>query len=177
MTNSVNGAVSGIPTNDDDTYVAVDALTTALEVNPGDYVSFSATGAHATHDGVAWFKASGLGIALDRNPAYDNAGRKVVNSALMVQTRGLFHVSANFSGQPLYGVLAYPDMTGSGVNAGSGNTGLGAVWNTGAPVSVSGGTGAAPVKGVAQVYGWSDPGSNQTGELDIRLWPRNADYY
>jgi hypothetical protein len=177
MTNSVSGAVSGIPAIQDDMFISIHASGTALEINPGDYVSFSANYGHATHDGVAWFKASGIGIALDRNPAYDNAGRKVVNSALLVQTRGIFHASANFSGQPLYGVLAYPDMTGSGVNAGSGVTGLGAVWNTGAPVSVSGGTGAAPVKGVAQVIGWSDPGSNQTGELDIRLWPRNADYY
>ena len=176
MTNTAVGAFSGIPIQTD-MYVVVDASGTALEVNPGDYVSFSANYGIATHDGVGSFKASGIGIALDRNPKYDQAGRQIINTALLVQTHGIFHVSANFSGQPLYGVLAYPDMTGSGVNAGSGVTGLGAVWNTGAPVSVSGGTGAAPVKGVAQVIAWADPNSNQTGQMDIRLWARNSDYY
>lgn len=176
MTVSAQGAFSGVPIADD-MYITIHASGTALEINPGDYVSFSAQYGHATHDGVAWFKASGLGIALDRNPAYDWAGRQVVNSALLVQTHGVFHVSANFSGNPLLGVLAYPDMTGSGVNAPSGNTGIGAVWNTGAPVSVSGGTAAAPVKGVAQVVAWNAQGNGGTGEMDIRVWPRPADYY
>lgn len=170
------GANSGIPVSDD-MYVLVNASGTALEVNPGDYVSFSGLYAHATHDGVAWFKASGVGVALTRNPAYDWAGRQVVNSAVLVATRGIFRVSANFSGQPSLGVLAFPDMTGSAVNGPSGVTGLGAVWNTGAPASVSGGTAVAPVKGVAQVIGWYDSGPAGTGQLDIRVWPRNADYY
>lgn len=176
MTVSAKGAVSGIPVRDN-RYVLVNASGTALEVNPGDWVSFSGQYGIATHDGVAYFKASGIGVALDRNPAYDHAGRKVVNSALLIDTSPILHVSANFSGQPLLGVLAFPDMTGSGVNAGSGNTGLGAVWNTGLPVSVSGGTGAAPVKGVAQVIGWTNAGNGGTGELDIRVWSPRSDYY
>lgn len=167
---------SGIPVSDGQ-YITVNASGTALEVNPGDYVSFSGQYGIATHDGVASFKASGAGIAMDRNPKFDEYGNKIVNTALVVARYGVFRVSANFSGQPLLGVLAFPDMTGSGVNAPTGLTGLGAVWNTATPVTVSGGAAAAPVKGVAQVLGWYNSGPAGTGQLDIVVWDRNADYY
>lgn len=158
-------------------YLALPASGTALEINPGDYVSWSANYIIATNTGVASWKASGVGIACTRNPAKDWAGRDVVNSAVIVATRGTFAVSAHFSGKPLYGVLAGPFTTGSGVNAASGVTGVGARWNTAAPVSVSGGTGAAPVPAVATVFEFSDTGPAGTGQLGIWLWPRNADYY
>jgi hypothetical protein len=170
-------ATSGIPTHHMEPYVEIDASGTAFEVNPGDYVSWSANYAIASHNGVAYMKASGVGIALERNPAYDWAGRQVVNSALLVATEGIFRVSAAFSGQPLFGVNALPDMTGSAVNAPSALTGLGAVWNTAVPVTVSGATAAAPGFSVAQVVGWYDSGPAGTGQLDIRLWNRNCDYY
>lgn len=176
MTITANGINSGIPVADDQ-YIVGNASGTALEINPGDYVSWSGQYLIATHDGVAFFKASGVGIAMDRNPAYDWAGRQVVNSALLVATRGVFRVSASFSGNPLLGVNAFPDMTGSAVNAPSGVTGLGAVWGTGAPVNVSGATAAAPPKGVAQVIGWYNSGPAGTGQMDIRVWPRTSDYY
>lgn len=158
-------------------WTEVNASGTALEVNPGDYVAWSGQYAIAAHTGVAYWKASGIGIALERNPAYDWAGRQIVNTALLVSRCGTYRVSANFSGQPLMGVLVGPDMTGSGVNAPSGVTGLGAVWQTAAPGSVSGGTAAAQVEGVAQVVGWENTGPGGTGQLDIWLWDRNADYY
>lgn len=167
----------GIPTHSMEPFTEVHASGTALEINPGDYVAWSGQYGIAVHDGVAYWKASGIGIALERNPVTDRAGRVVVNSALLVGRGGTYRVSAGFSGQPNLGVLAYPDMTGSGVNVPSGATGLGAVWNTATPVSVSGGTAAAPVKGVAQVVGWEDTGPAGTGQLDITLWDRNADYY
>lgn len=168
----------GIPIYDQHPYTEADASGTALEINPGDWVCWSGQYIIAAHDGVASWKASGVGIALERNPVYDPAGRQLVNSALLVHRGGATHrVSANFSGQPLMGVLAYPDMTGSGVNAPSGATGLGAVWNTASPVTVSGATAAAPVKGVAQVVGWENTGPGGTGQLDIYVWDRNADYY
>lgn len=167
---------SGIPVKDD-MYVTVHAGATTLIINPGDYVAFSGQYGVAVDTAEAYWKISGVGIALDRNPAYDWAGREVVNSALLVATRGTFRVSAAFSGQPTLGLVAGPVSTGSAVNAPSGLTGLGATWNTATPVSVSGGTGAAPVPGVAQVVGWYNSGPAGTGQLDIRLWPRPADYY
>lgn len=205
---------SGIPTHHFEPYVEIDASGTALEINPGDYVCWSGQYAIAAHDGVTYWKNSGIGIALERNPAYDWAGRQLVNSALLVARMGTYRVSANFSGQPALGVLAYPDMTGSGVNAPSGATGLGAVWNTATPTTnvPTGGayfsyvefasavsayvagtatgsalltnSGAMPlvipsgtINAVAQVIGWFNSGPAGTGQLDIVLWDRNADYY
>ncbi len=158
-------------------YLSLPASGTAHEINPGDYVSWSGNYIIATHTGVASWKASGVGIACTRNPARDWAGRLVINSAVIVATRGTFAVSAAFSGKPLFGVLAGPVMTGSGVMAASGVTGLGSTWNTAVPVSVSGGTAAAPVPAVATVFEWADTGPAGTGQLGIWLWPRNADYY
>jgi len=157
-------------------YLSLPASGTAHEINPGDYVSWSGNYIIATHTGVASWKASGVGIACTRNPARDWAGRLVINSAVIVATRGTFAVSAAFSGKPLFGVLAGPVTTGSGVMAASGVTGLGSTWNTAVPVSVSGGT-AAPVPAVATVFEFSDTGPGGTGQLGIWLWPRNADYY
>jgi len=156
-------------------YLPLPASGTAHEINPGDYVSWSGNYIIATHTGVASWKASGVGIACTRNPARDWAGRLVINSAVIVATRGTFAVSAAFSGKPLFGVLAGPVMTGSGVMAASGVTGP--TWNTAVPVSVSGGTAAAPVPAVATVFEFSDTGPGGTGQLGIWLWPRNADYY
>jgi len=158
-------------------YLSLPASGTAHEINPGDYVSWSGNYIIATHTGIAYWKASGVGIACTRNPARDWAGRLVINSAVIVATRGTFAVSAAFSGKPLFGVLAGPVTTGSGVMAASGVTGLGSTWNTAAPVAVSGGTAAAPVPAVATVFEWADTGPAGTGQLGIWLWPRNADYY
>lgn len=158
-------------------YLSLPASGTAHEINPGDYVSWSGNYIIATHTGVASWKASGVGIACTRNPARDWAGRLVINSAVIVATRGTFAVSAAFSGKPLFGVLAGPVTTGSGVMAASGVTGLGSTWNTAAPVAVSGGTAKAPVPAVATVFEWADTGPAGTGQLGIWLWPRNADYY
>lgn len=177
MTVTAKGAVSAVLTQDD-RYVTVHASGTAFEINPGDYVAFSGFWAVAANTGVAGWKASGIGIALDRNPAYDWAGRQVVNSALLVATHGVFRVSAHFSGQPLMGTIVIPATTGSAVNAPSGVTGVGAFWNTGAPLLLSGVTAAAAAQiGVAQVIGFYNSGPAGTGQLDIRLWPRNADYF
>lgn len=213
MTVTAPDAVSGIPAKVDDCYIVADASGTALEINPGDWVIWSGQYAIAAHDGVASFKASGIGVAVTRNPAFDPHGREVVNSAVVISRYGIFRVSANFSGQPLLGVLAYPDMTGSGVNAATGLTGLGALWQTANPTvavpqqitydyrdlasaisayvdSSASGSALLPASGllsanmvsalnsgVAQVIGWYNSGPAGTGQLDIAVWPRNADYY
>lgn len=178
MTVTAQGATSGIPGLVDDQYVVIHPSGTGLEINPGDYVAFSGNYAVAVNTGIAYGKASGLGVAMDRNPTVDGYGRTVVNSALMVATHGIFRVSAAHSGQIPLGALAFPSTTGSAVNAPSGVTGVGARWLTALPVSVSGATAAAPVPGVAQVVGsYPALGLAGTGQMDIRLWPRNADYY
>lgn len=171
-------ALSGNPVVQSNQYILVNAASTANVINPGDWVYWRGTAsALAGSANAAMNKASGIGIALDRNPAYDWAGRPVVNSGLLVARHGIFRVSANFSGIPANGVLAAPDATGSGVNAASGQTGLGATWQTATPVSVSGGTAAAPVFGIGQVINWFNSGPAGTGQMDVAVWDRNADYY
>lgn len=178
MTVSAQNAAFGTPMVADDTYVVGNALTTANVINPGDWVAFSGSGIQAAEDAQAYFKASGLGVAMDRNPAYDWAGRAVVNSALVVATRGQFRVSAAFSGKVLNGVLAYPVTTGSGVNAATGVTGVNATWQTAAPVRISANPTGAPSLGVAQVVrSFPELGVAGTGQMDILLRSNLPDYY
>ena len=169
-------AISGIPVSDDQ-YITANGSGTALIINPGDWCAFSGQYVVAASTALAHWKISGAGIAMDRNPAIDHLGNQVVNSGIIIATHSVFRVSAAFSGEPDLGVLAGPDTTGSGVNAPTGLTGVGGVWETATPVTVSGGTAAAPVPAVAQVIGWYNSGPAGTGQLDIRVWNRNADYY
>jgi hypothetical protein len=177
MTVSAGAATFGTPVSDDQ-YVVGNACATNNTINPGDWVVWSGTGIAAAEDAQAYYKASGAGIAMDRNPAVDNAGRSVVNSGLLIATRGVFRVSGNHSGQILNGVLAYPMTTGSAVNAATGLTGVSSKWGTGLPAAGSGATAVAFVSGVAQVIAaYPSLGAGGTGQWDIRLWSRNADYY
>lgn len=176
MTVTAKNAASALPVADDQ-YVAVNPNSTANVINPGDWVIGSGTAFIASEDADAYFKASGLGIAVTRNPAYDNAGRAVVNSALLVCTHGVFRVSASFSGKVLNGVLAYPVTTGSAVNASTGLTGVGATWNTAAPVRISANPTGAPSLGVAQVIAsYPELGAAGTGQMDILLRPNLPDW-
>lgn len=178
MTVSASIATTNVPNTPDDIYVFGNANATTNIINPGDYVAWSGSGIMATEDANAWYKVSGAGIALDRNPAIDNAGRSVVNSALIIQTRGLFLVSASFSGRPLLGVHAYPVTTGSGVNVATGVTGVASTWNTATPIQISANpTGGSP-SGVAQVIAsYPSSGLAGTGQLLIRLMPPGPSWY
>lgn len=178
MSVTAPAALTGTPAIPSNQFVTVNASGTALIINPGDYVIFSGNYAIATGLQTLGAKASGVGIALDRNPAFDWAGRQVINSALLVARHGNFRVSAGFSGQPLLGVVAAPSASGSGVNAPSGQTGIGALWQTAAPNSVSGGTGAGGgVIAIGQVFNWYNSGPAGTGQMDVAVWDRNAEYY
>lgn len=178
MTVTANPAVFNTPMAEDGLYVTGHASGTALAINPGDWVVFSGNYIAAAEDAQAWMKASGLGIALDRNPAYDNAGRPVVNSGLLVATRGIFRVSAAFSGKVLNGVQAYPATTGSGVNASTGVTGVAATWQTAAPRQVSANPTGVPPLGLAQVMAsYPELGPAGTGQMDILLRSNLPDFF
>src|SRR6185369_112325 len=107
---------------------------------------------------------------------YDPAGRTIQNSGLRFVRMGVLRVSANFSGQPALGVGVYPDATGSGVAAPTGQTGRAATWQTSVKLSNSGATGAGG-SGVAQVVGWRGAGNGGTGQMDVLLLPPRPDYY
>lgn len=177
MTVSAQQAGFGLPVMDD-MYVTGNANATTNVINPGDWVILSGSGIAAAEDAVAYYKVSGLGIAMDRNPAYDNAGRAVVNSALLVATRGVFRMSASYSGKPLQGLLLYPVTTGSAVQAATGLTGVGSTWNTANPVQISANPTGAPSLGVAQLLrSYPELGPAGTGQVDMLLRSHLVDWY
>lgn len=146
-------------------------------INPNDWVAFSGTSVFATNAGhSAFWKASGLGIALESNTIYDPAGRAIQNTALLVGVAGVFRVSAAFSGNAARGLGVYPVATGSGVNAPTGLTGVGATWQTGIKLPYSGATGAGG-SGVATLIQWYSAGNGGTGQMDILLNPQHPGFY
>lgn len=178
MTVTAKVGIYSTPKVADDQYVVGNANATTNIINPGDWVVLSGSGIAAAEDAQAWMKPSGLGIAMDRNPATDRAGRSVVNSALLVATRGQFRVSAGFSGKVLNGVLAYPVTTGSAVNAPTGLTGVAATWQTAAPRQISANPTGVPSLGVAQVLAsYPELGLAGTGQMDILLRSNLPDYF
>lgn len=177
MSVTAPNANSGIPVTDDQ-FIAVHPSGTALIINPGDYVIYSGDYAIATAFASNAAKASGLGIALTRNPAFDWAGRQVINSGVIVATHGVFRVSGSASGQIKLGVVAYPVGTGSGVNAASGQTGYASWWQTAAPSNISANPTGAPNLGIAQLVGcYPSLGPAGTGQWDVRMWPRTSDVF
>lgn len=100
----------------------------------------------------------------------------VQNTALRFLREGVFRATAAFSGVPGYGLGAYPAGTGSGVAAPTGNSGIGATWQTGVKLPASGSTGAGG-SGVALVVGHRINGNGGTAELDLLLLPGRPDFY
>lgn len=147
-------------------------------VNVGDWLCYSGQYVAPTYaGGLAYWKASAAGVALEANSAYDNAGRLVANTALRFVRQGILRVSGAASGTVALGHGAYPVSTGSGVAAPTGMTGVGATWQTGVKVSLSGST-AVGGSGVATVVGIDMTRSNAgTGEWDILLIAPRPDYY
>lgn len=168
-------AVMGLPVSFD---VSIITASAGNVINAGDWVAYSGQRVVATNSGhTAYWKTSGAGIALDSNSAYDRFGNLVQNSAIKVLVGpAVIFVSANFSGVPTLGLGAYPDATGSGVAAPTGNTGLGATWNTAQVINGSAysGTANAQRAPVATIIGVRMNG-NQTGQLMLRLMPLEPD--
>lgn len=177
MTITAQNAPAAVPLYFDDRFVVAPASGTGTVINPGDWVAFSGQYIIASEDADAFWKASGLGIALDANPVYDQFGRIQINSGIVVMTRGIIRVSAAFSGQPNLGVIARPATTGSGLTAPSGVTGQGATWQTAAPSTVSGGTAANAGNGVGRVIAWYNSGLAGTGQMDVLLPGSRPDFY
>lgn len=168
--------VPGVPYRSDVTILTASATGT---INVGDWLCYSGQFVIAQYSGAApgtaYWKASGAGVALESNPMIDIAGRNVLNSAMKYLTEGMLRVSAAFSGEPGLGLGVYPVSTGSGVNAATGLTGVGATWQTAQPVVASGATAgrAAPVATVVGSLNFSNGG---TGQLDIVLRGLQPDY-
>lgn len=146
-------------------------------INPKDWLVWSGAKVVATNAGhTAYWKASAAGIALEANPQYDMMGRIVTATALKFMREGIILATAAFSGQPTFGIGAYPASTGSGVAAPTGLSGIESTWQTGVKQTVSGGTGVGG-SGVATVIGWRNSGPAGTGQLELLVLAPRSDYY
>jgi len=145
-------------------------------INPGDWVIWSARWVIAAHDatvGSPAYRTSAAGVALDPNPKQYVPGTWATNNELAILRRGVLRVTAGESGTagtlPM-GSYAYPNTTGSGINGltggNTGATGLGAIWNTAAPVAASG-TGQARPSGVAVIIAEHGQGDATGWQWDI----------
>lgn len=156
-----------------------DASGTALTVTKGDWVVASGTWIVAANSGVAGFKASGMGIALENNPVYDELGVARVNTALAILRHGIIRVSgmsasAVGSDAPVMQPV-FPSTTSSGIVGQTGATGIGPIWVTAAMVNASGATAANRPSGVARLLKVITYGS--TGQWDVLLTPEDNGYF
>lgn len=148
-------------------------------INVGDPVAYSGTSIFPTFMGqgsTAYGKASAAGVALESNPTYDPAGRLVQNTGLRFVREGILRVTAAYSGNAALGLGVYPVATGSGVAAPTGATGVGATWQTGIKLPVSGLTGVG-ASGWATLIGYRQNGNGGTAELDILLLAPRPEFY
>lgn len=163
----------------DDAIVPVNASGTALIITKGDWVAWSGIWAIAANTGIAYYKVSGVGIALANNPQYDELGVPRANSALPVLRRGMARVtgmSAVGDGSDiLLGLPVKPITTGSGIVGQTGATGIGARWGTAPLQQISGNPTGAVASGVGILVNVAAVGS--TGQWDIQIAPQRPDYY
>lgn len=171
-------AILGVPAAWDYQFATGSASGT---INPGDWLAYSGQGVVATNAGhTAYWRASGAGVAMQANPLIDMAGRSISNTALLFARAGVFRFTAAFSGAIPLGNGAYPVSTGSAVGAPTGLTGVGATWQTGVKLAISGvGSAGSGVggSGVGYVVGYSNSANAGTGELDILIMPTRPDYF
>jgi hypothetical protein len=178
MAVTAKDAVAGLPYKTD---VSIITASATGVINPGDWLMYSGQyvwpSYTALHASSGYFKSSGIGVALESNPVYDQYGNSVQNSALKVLVQGIIRVSASFSGKPALGLAAYPDASGSAVGYPTGMTGVGATWNTAEPLtnSAMSGTANAQHPGVATVIGIANHANAGTGELILLLTPPRPD--
>ncbi len=153
-------------------------------ITKGDWVQWS--GGHIvglnTQASPA-YRLSGIGVALDHNPKYDELGRAYNNNALPVLTHGVIRVSggsaASLTGAPGYGAAAYPATTASGIVGTTGATGVGGVWLTAPRQAISANPTGAVASGVAKLINIVKAGDITAAQWDLLFDQRNlgVDYY
>lgn len=157
---------------DDDRFIQVSA-SGFMSAQVGDWLLYSALWAIPAHDATIAspaYKVSAAGLAITQNPTWNSQRIAQTNSAMIALRRGVVRVSGAISGTantvPI-GSHAFPDTTGSGQIGVTGNTGLGALWNTAPPQKISGNPTGAIASGVAIVIGQPKGGDDTALQLDL----------
>lgn len=168
----------------DDAVIEGNPRTTTNIITRGDYVvaSGSAIVGGESSLGGAYLRASGLGIALANNPAYNVLGVAFVNTALPIATRGVLRVSAMSAsalGNWPVGQPVLPSTTGSGIVGQTGKTGVGTIWETAEVVldTTAWSAGRNYYSGVARVIKMVKVGAEGVAQADIQLFPQGAHGY
>lgn len=176
MATTANTAVLAAPLYDDAVIPVSASGVGGLTATKGDWIGFSANWAIPLPDGALASPAhriSAAGVALQNNPTFTPQGVAINNTAFAVARRGVMRVSASASATartiPI-GSFAFPSTTSSGIVGQTGATGLGPLWLTAGPVSISGSIGALTglnSSGVAIVINHPVGGVTGAGQLDI----------
>jgi hypothetical protein len=167
----------------DDAVIEGNPRATTNIITKGDYVIASGSACVGAESSLATqLRASGLGIALANNPAYNELGVAIVNSSLPIATRGVFRVSAasaTTQGHWPVGCPVLPSTTGSGVVGTTGQTGMGSIWETAAVVSDTTAWSAARAffSGVGKVIKLVKVGAEGVAQAEIELFPQGAHGY
>lgn len=149
-------------------------------ITKGDWVQFSgAVIVGLNTQASPAYRLSGIGVALDNNPVYDELGRALNNSALPVLTHGVLRISGGNSGTPPLGAAAYPATTASGIVGQTGLTGVASIWLTAPRQAISANPTGAVASGVGKVVGVPKAGAATAAQWDVLFDARNlaVDYY
>ena len=152
-------------------------------ITKGDWVQFSGgTLVGLNTQASPAYRVSGVGLALENNPVYDELGRSLNNSALPVLTRGVIRVSggsaASLTGAPALGASVYPATTASGIVGTTGATGVGPIWLTAAKVQISANPTGAVASGVGRLVRVVKAGDITASQWDVQFNSlNNVDYF
>ena len=136
----------------------------------GDFVAASSYwvgGANTGWIATPAFRTSGMGIALDNSPFYDELGVARANSAIPIATRGIFRVTAMSGASAEFPVWTpvVPRTTASGIVGQTGATGIAGIWGTAPMQGISANPTGAVASGVGRILKVISDGA--TGQWDI----------
>lgn len=156
--------------------VYVDMGSTANTAHIGDWLAYSGKQVIAVSTADAYYRASGIGIALAQNPAWAEQGSAYYLTGMPVGKLGVFRVSGT-TGNYSAGQFVFPVAVGSGQVGQTGRTGKAALWSATAAnpnfITSIGGTfqsgSALPNSAVGRILRVIASGS--TGQWDIEIFP------
>lgn len=147
------------------------AATGTTIITKGDWVQFSGGFVVGLNtNATPAYRLSGIGVALENNPLYDELGVARANSALAVLTHGVIRVSgdtaASLTGAPGLGAAVYPATTASGIVGTTGATGVASIWRNTPRISVTA-TGTVGASGVGKLVNIVKAGDITASQWDV----------
>lgn len=153
-------------------------------ISKGDWVQFSGGFVVGLNtQATPAYRLSGIGVAMESNPEYDELGVARANTALPILTHGILRTSggtaASLTGAPGLGAAVFPATTASGFVGTTGATGVGAIWQTAARMQISANPTGAVASGVGKLINIFKAGDITAAQWDVLFDARDlgVDYY